>query len=139
MPPRGKRKGKKPTRFGQEETPQPSKDSVTEDAELSDTDLVVATPPPQEAGTCKGPQTLTSPSASGVQTTSSAKKKQARPLKLSPEQEDVVFAFIEAHQELYSKGHPNFFKTPHKTQLWKELGSQVQAVDESGGYQILVI
>ena len=43
-----------------------------------------------------------------------ASKEKRPPLRLDLEQEGVVFEFVEVHQELYSKEHPDFLKTGHK-------------------------
>lgn len=62
-----------------------------------------------------------------------ASKEKRPPLKLDLEQEGVVFEFVEAHQELYSKGHPDFLKTGHKLALWQQLADTLKVTDSDGG------
>lgn len=62
-----------------------------------------------------------------------ASKEKRPPLRLDLEQEGVVFEFVEAHQELYSKGHPDFLKTGHKLALWQQLADTLKATDFDGG------
>ena len=62
-----------------------------------------------------------------------ASKEKRPPFKLDLEQEEVVFEFVEAHQELYSKGHPDFLKTGHKLALWQQLADTLKATDFDGG------
>jgi len=43
------------------------------------------------------------------------------PLKLEVQQEETVLDFVEAHPDLYSKGHTDFMKTLCKSALWQHL------------------
>ena len=61
-----------------------------------------------------------------------AAKEKRPPLKLRIDQEEAVFDFVEAHQELYSKGHSNFLKTGHKQALWQQLAETLEATDFDG-------
>lgn len=59
-------------------------------------------------------------------------KEKRPPLRLHLDQEQVVFEFVESHQELYSKGHPDFMKTGQKQALWQQLADTLNATDFDG-------
>jgi len=56
------------------------------------------------------------------------------PLKLDVEQEETAFDFVEAHSELYDKGHTEFMKTHRKDALWQHLADTLKATDFDGKY-----
>ena len=64
-----------------------------------------------------------------------AVKEKRPPLRLDLYQEEVVFEFVEEHQELYNKGHHYFLKTGHKLALWQQLADLLKTVSvfDDGG------
>ena len=59
-------------------------------------------------------------------------KKKTPALKLTIEQDSTVFDYVEAHQELYNKGHPDFLKTGQKLALWESLAESLKATEYDG-------
>ena len=43
-----------------------------------------------------------------------------------------MFDYVEAHQELYNKGHPDFLKTGQKLALWESLAESLKATEYDG-------
>jgi len=67
-----------------------------------------------------------------VVVTQELSKKVFPPLKLDVEQEETSFDFVEAHSELYDKGHTEFMKTHRKDALWQHLADTLKATDFDG-------